>query len=40
MSAMIVIEGIPVGFFQTKQEAQDAMQYVKRGIVKEVEDGI
>ena len=40
MSAMIISEGIPVGFFPTMQEAQDAMQYVKRGFVKEVEDGI
>lgn len=37
MKAVIISKGIPIGFFQNKLEAQEALIHVKEGYIKEVE---
>ena len=31
----IISEGIPIGSFQNKKDAQDALQYIDLGFIKE-----
>jgi len=31
----IICEGIPIGFFSSKEDAQEALKYIKSGFIKE-----